>query len=240
MKQLIMRSVFVAAALVATGAASANNVTATSAGTSILSSTDTFAWSSTITGLFGALGIAVTPNAPSTYISPTVTSTTKTFSYDGTTNAITSLTENGGFALTLAAAGFAGGPGQLSFSNIKLDVGTKIVSADVTGANGLAAGTYDLFNVATIGGVTSYTGAGTYATTASGLTITNGGADVLLKGLGLLAFAKGTLTSTADYGSLSFNTTLSSAAAVPEPSTYMLMIMGFGAVAAVRRARRKD
>lgn len=235
-----MRSVFVAAALIASGAASASNVTASSAGTSILSSTDTFAWSSTVTGLFGALGIAVTPNAPATYVSPTVTTTTKEFSYDDTTGAITGLTQNGGFSLALAAAGFVGGPGQLSVSNIKLNLGSKTVSADISGANGLTAGTYDLFNVATIGGATSFSGAGSYSTTASGLSITNGGADALLKGLGLLAFAKGTLTSTADYGTLSFNTTLASAAAVPEPSTYLMLMMGFGAIAAVRNARSKD
>lgn len=238
MKQRILRSALLATAFVASGSAAfAKDITASSAATSITGSTSTFTWSPEVIGLFGAISTTVSPISPATYVSPTVTSTTNTFSYDEGSNAITALTLGGGFSLSMSA-GFVGGPGQVSFTDVKLDVAGKKIFANVTGANGLAAGTYDIFNVATVGGATSFSGAGGYATSASGLTLTTTGADVLMKGLGLVSFARGTLTSTANYGTLSFNSTLTTSA-VPEPASYALMLMGMCTIAGLRLSRRK-
>ena len=239
MNTSILRSVFVAAAFVASGnAVFAKDITASTAPESISASTSTLTWSPDVVGLFGAVSIAVGATAPATYGSPVLTSSTSTFSFDDTSNAITALTLNGGATLTLSSAGFAGGPGSVALNNLKLDITTKKVWADVSGANGLAAGNYNIFDVGTIAGSTSFSGAGSYSTSASGLTLTSGGADLLLKGLGLASFVKGTLTSTPTYGALQFNTTVS-VATVPEPTTWALMLTGLAAVATMARRRKE-
>ncbi|WP_199758654.1 PEP-CTERM sorting domain-containing protein [Aquabacterium soli] len=141
--------------------------------------------------------------------------------------------------------------GTLSVANLSVDLTNKKIFASITGDfRGVATGeaapygsevlttkdNFHLWNFASISGPTTLNGAGTYANTISGLTITADGFKHFVSALRLVDLGVSTLQGVTDYGTISSTINVS---AVPEPSTYAMAIAGLALVGvAARRARK--
>lgn len=166
----------------------------------------------------------------------------QSLTFDDVTRKITSVQSIGGLTQTVAKANAASSGGFINIYNIRGDLTTKTLYADISGANGLVSGNIAFFNYSTLTGADSLPAnwdsvAATYTTTLSGLTLTAAGKAALVQGLGLRGIGLTTLNSLTDFGTL---TTTIVTTAVPEPSTYALMGLGFAAVGFVARRRIKN
>lgn len=208
----------------------------------ITSSTGTLQFDSSLMGALGTAGINFNAVAPATYDSGNakVSTTVNSFTYESTTGAFSSVTLTGGgqFAMPTTKYVFGirvGGPGDVSLTDLTINLGSKTVSAFVSGANGVVSGTYDIFSFASSTGDTAIPGAGTYSFATSGLSLTTKGVDLISQGLKLSATGKNILSDVESFGTLSGTVTVT---AVPEPSTYALLGAGMLAVGTMARRRR--
>lgn len=99
-----------------------------------------------------------------------------------------------------------------------------------------------LFDFTTITGPTALSGAGTYNTSFTGLSLTTAGFNAISDALGLYSIGKTALQgAAADFGQLDSVITVTKAATpnVPEPSTYALMGLGLVGLSLVARRRAK-
>ena len=261
---LILKSVAVAAAIA--GAAPSFAATVTSSSTPlqlvVTQSTGTLKLSddvsnanSSVIGAFGVAGIAITAAAPATLLSGTypapddyasyayIQAPIQSLTFNDSTRAVTGVQSLGGLVQTVAKANAASSGGNITVQNIRVDLTSKTLYADVSGANGLASSNIAFFNYTTLSGATTVPtlAAGqsaTLTTTLAGLTLTADGKAALIKGLGLRGIGLTTLNNLTDFGTLESSITIQGVAAVPEPSTYALMVAGIGAVALMARRRK--
>ena len=169
---------------------------------------------------------------------------------DDVTGVVTGVATAGGALQTAPVVPFISGGGTLAVTNLNVDLTNKRIYADLTGAFGGAAnGTpapagdaittisnFYLWDYANITGATTVEGPGTFATSITGLKITQSGYNHFVSALRLGQFGTAALQSVTDYGSISSSITV---AAVPEPSTYAMAIAGLALVGvAARRARK--
>lgn len=259
----VLKSVALAAALAAGSSAFAATIDASGAGGyRLLASTGTLKLADDITnpessviGAFGVAGIVISEQAPATlsagnYPAPDdwaqfahIAAPIQSLTYDDATSNVTSVQSLGGLVQTVSAPNAASRGGNITVQNIRVDLGTKTLFADVSGANGLAAANIAFFNYANITGSTTVPtlAAGQTATITnvlSGLTLTDAGKAALVQGLGLRGIGLTTLNNLSDFGTLESSITIEGVAAVPEPSTYALMLAGIGAVAVMARRRK--
>jgi hypothetical protein len=169
----------------------------------------------------------------------------------GATGDVLNVDTTGGALQTAALQEGVSLGGTLGVTNISVDLTNKKIFASITGDfRGVATkeaapygsevittiNDFHLWNFASITGPTTLNGAGTYANTISGLTITTAGFDHFVSALRLVELGVSTLANVTDYGTISSTINVS---AVPEPSTYAMAIAGLALVGvAARRARK--
>lgn len=160
---------------------------------------------------------------------------------DDVTNTVLAAQTAGGALQTTTFVKSISNGGILSVTDLNVDLANNMVRARVQGAN--AAGTYnfdqviDLWSIGSITGDTTVTGPGVYTTTLGNLAITQQGFDVFVASLDLIKGGVTALQGVDDFGTI---TSVITATAVPEPSTYAMMGVGLLAVgAAVRRRAAK-
>ena len=188
-----------------------------------------------------------------------VTGLTSTF--DGATVTVTAVQTQGGALQTTVKNSATNGAGSLSISDLKVDLTTKTIYADIVGANGVGTlNDYALWTYDTISGPTTFdltpgapasAGASTLSSTnvLSGLFLVNSADidNIFVKSLnlnntgrsGINAVNNRTATNIAGFGSITSNISVI-ATPIPEPSTYALMaagLVGLGLFGRRRAAR---
>ncbi|MFT3855956.1 MAG: PEP-CTERM sorting domain-containing protein [Aquabacterium sp.] len=155
----------------------------------------------------------------------------------------------GGATMTASATlpngkkNFATTGGSLTLTNIKVDLTTQSIYANLTGANGVGTLHNQLiWNYGAIEGPTTF---GFVAPTVelsnrlSQLTITTEAFDLFAQSLGLTAFGRSAMAAITDYGVLNSYIAIDTPV-IPEPSTYMLMGLGLVGMGMAKRQTRKD
>ena len=208
----------------------------------ITSSSGSLQFDASLLSALGAVGVNFNAVAPATYDSAAarVNTTVTSFKYESTNNQFSSLTTAGGGAFVMPSATSVfgirvGGPGNVSFTDLTINLASNTVSAFVSGANGVASGIYDIFTFASRTGATQITGAGTYDFSATGLALTAAGVNLVSQGLNLSSTGKNILADVPNLGTLSGRVTVK---AVPEPATYATLGLGLIALGALARRRR--
>ncbi|MFY9479431.1 MAG: PEP-CTERM sorting domain-containing protein [Pseudomonadota bacterium] len=192
---------------------------------------------------FGSTRTGVSAAAPITSVTTTAT------------GAVTTVATAGGATMTANVLEGVSLGGSLSVTNLSVDLTNQRIYASITGDfRGAAAGeaapygssvittkdNFYLWNFASITGPTTLTGAGSYANSISGLTITQDGFNHFVSALRLVDLGVSTLRNVTDYGTIASTINVTGGTpAVPEPSTYALMGLGLAGIAVAARRRAK-
>lgn len=171
-------------------------------------------------------------------IAAPVTSLSGTF--DGTTVSISNVSTAGGAKQTSFADDFTNTGGTLEIKNLRVDLGARLVYADLVGGNGSGiANNLALWNIGKIEGPTTFTareGVITSNNTLSELSITPDAFNFFINSLGIIEGGFGVLQGITDYGRIESSISVT-VTAVPEPSTYALMGVGLVGIALMARRR---
>lgn len=278
-KSLIAAAAFVAAS----GAATAATNTLNAGGTvtdgnwtlSQLSGSGTLSFSSLLISALNTASVTLGEVSPATLNITTSTNTagaTKyvtasaaapvtslTGNFDGTTLTVTNVGTAGGATQTTIKNSATNGAGSLSISNLKVDLVSKTVYADIVGANGVGTQNgYALWTFTGISGPTTFSVPNpavqttfTSENTITGLFATQATIDnIFTKALNLNSIGKAGLTAVNDPtkgGGAGFGTIVSKISVlatpnsvtptIPEPSTYALMGLGLVGIGLVARRR---
>lgn len=208
-------------------------------------------FSKSLMGALNAAGVVVTPVLPSTLatvnkqITVTAPIASLTGDYDSDTQSFTAtkVRTTGGASMLAVADDFTNTGGSLSVTNIKVDLATKSIYADLTGGNNVGLQKQVLvWNFANIAGATTFkavTGTTVADNTLTGLTISATAFDTFAKSLGLTEAGRGAMAQITDYGVMTSHITVGVIApSVPEPSTYALMGLGLVGLAFAAKRNR--
>jgi hypothetical protein len=181
-----MKSLAIASAFVAMGAAQAASQTlavggtlsATSAGGTAwtlhdMSGSGTLSFSSLLISALNTAAVGITQVSPATLVAPTSTTTSGAVKYisasaaapvtsltgtfDGSTLSVEQVATAGGATQTTIKNGATSGPGSLVINNLNVDLTTKTVYADINGANGVGVQNhFALWTYTTLTGPTTF------------------------------------------------------------------------------------
>ncbi len=232
-----------AAVTVEAGTGVYKGLTATGAGTLAFSAQLLGALDSgqVVVSAYGDAVPSITLDQDGFYTSASVAAPIISLTIDDSNDQVLSALTTGGATQTTEFVKAISNGGVLTVSDINADLANSVIRARVQGAN--AAGTYnfdqviDLWSIGSITGDTTVSGAGTYTTTLSGLSISQQGFDVFVNSLALIRGGVTALEGVSDFGTITSVITAVPVAAVPEPSTYAMMGVGLLAVGAVARRR---
>ncbi len=262
-----LKSIVAAAAFVAVGAASAATVTVTTGntfsyqGTTLTATgTGTLSFSSALLGGLDAVYATVDAYTSNSVYTATSTSTFDAdgnfatasasaqitgLTIDDTTNAVQVAQTSGGALITALKTRGASNGGTLVVTDLKVDLVAGKVYGTLIGGNGYGTVSFDgstgsnyLWDISSITGATAVTGAGTYTTTITGLSISAAAKAAFIQSLGLISNGITVMDGITDYGSI-VSVITATVAAVPEPSTYALMGLGLVGLSLVARRRAK-
>lgn len=247
-----MKSIVAAAAFVAAGVASAASVTVT-AGSGVyngltFTGSGSLSFSTDLLGAldtgkvsvagYGAATATVVKDTDGYYLEASAAAPITALTIDSSTNAVLAAATTGGATQTAPVLKSVSSGGSLTVTDLNVDLAAKKVYATIIGGNGVGTLTnFYLWDVASITGATTVSGAGSYTTTLTGLSITQAGFDTFVKSLGLLTLGKSALTGVTDFGTIT--STITATPAIPEPSTYALMGLGLVGISLVARRRAK-
>ena len=260
-----IKSIVAAVAFVAVGAASAAPLTlavggsVTSMGWTVsdLTGTGALSFSASLIGALNAGGVQVAGIDPAV-VAVTMKAKPKDYQYktisigapvqslsgtfDGTTVSISGVGTVGGAMQTATADDFTTTGGYLGITNLRVDLGSKKVFADLNGDNGLGVvNNVEMWDITTITGATSFLaveGTSVSVNQLSGLKINAPAFAMFSQALGLTVDGENALRGVTDFGTI--NSTISvTATAVPEASSYAMLFAGLMVVGAVARRRAK-
>ncbi len=246
-----LKSIVAAAAFVAVGSASAAsttvNVGGSIGGLTLASGSGTLSFSADLLSALSVGGVTITSYSPGVatttsnadgYTSGTAAAPVTSLVVDSVTNQIQSVATAGGAIQTSPVVTNISSGGSLTVADLNVDLINKKVFATVIGGNGVGTLSnyylWDIVNPVTLDTLTAGTNT---LSTVSGLQITTAGYNTFIKSLGLYKLGVGALSTISDYGTITTQLTVTTAA-VPEPSTYGLMALGMVGIGLVARRRR--
>jgi hypothetical protein len=250
-----IKSIVAATAFVAAGLASAAPVTV-AAGSGVfnglsLTGTGTLEFSDALLEALDVGKIAITPvgglvssvidNSQGFYSEVSATAGINSLTVDSATGTVLSAATLGGLRQDAPVQRSVSSGGFLTVQDLNVDLANKKVFVTLSGGNGVGTLTnYHLWNFSGLSGATAVTGAGTFTTNITGLSITDDGFNKFVQSLGLLTLGRGALATVEDFGVITSTITATAVTpAIPEPSTYALMGLGLVGIALAARRRAK-
>jgi hypothetical protein len=190
---------------------------------------------------YGSATTTVAKDSDGYYTNVSAAAPITSLTIDSSSMAVLGAATSGGATQTAPVLRSVSSGGSLTVTDLNVDLANKKVYATLIGANGV--GTVNnvyLWDIGSITGATSVTGAGTFTTTLSHLSITTDGFNKFTQALGLLTLGKSALSGVTDFGVITSTITAQAVptGSVPEPSTYVLMGLGLVGMSLVRRRHK--